>query len=108
MRPIALLAAAALAACAPMQWVKPDAAPEQLARDQSECQQHAQLKASATAGLYRPADPYFVANPGGGAGVVWPSGATTDPYAHQMLEEYRLGQACMESRGYELVPAPKK
>jgi hypothetical protein len=30
-----------------------------------------------------------------------------DPYGHQLMEENRLAQFCMESKGYQLVPAPK-
>jgi hypothetical protein len=40
--------------------------------------------------------------------VVWPSGAFTDPHAHQFMEENRLAQFCMESKGYKLEAAPKK
>ncbi len=107
MRQIAILAAAALAACTPMQWAKPEVAPEQVRRDESDCQHKAFREASVSAGFYRPVSPYFVNSPGGGF-MVWPSGSYVDPYAHQMLEESRLAQFCMESKGYKLVPVPGK
>jgi hypothetical protein len=108
MRRIAIVAAAALAACTPMHWVKPDAVLEQASRDESDCQQRAWYEASSSAWFYRPLAPYFVRGPGGGGAMVWPSGAYVDPFAYQFLEESRLAQFCMESKGYKLVPAPKK
>ena len=31
-----------------------------------------------------------------------------DPYGYQLMEENRLAQFCMESKGYQLVPTPKQ
>jgi hypothetical protein len=95
----------ALGACTSMQWTRDDVSPEELRRDQAECQQAAQREASARYGLYRPVEPVFVGGPGGG--FAWSSGSVVDPYGHQMLEEYRLADFCMESKGYKLVPIKK-
>jgi len=104
MRRIAtLLTLASLAAaCAPMQWARQDAGAEQIGRDEQECRQKARREAQNRAWMHR-VEP--VVGPGF---VVWPSGATVDPFGNQLLEESRLTQFCMESKGYMLVPAPKK
>src|SRR5262245_3114938 len=109
MKRLALLTlAACLPACAPMQWVKEGVSSEDFRRDQQECQQLAWREASARYWLYQPMGPVFVADPRGGGAMVWPSGAVVDPYGYQMLEENRLAQFCMESKGYRLEPAPKQ
>lgn len=105
MKPLAPLALAiALCACTPLQWVKRDASPEQFSRDQQECRQLAWREASARYWFYQPMGPIVAP----GAGVIYPTGSVVDPYGHQMLEESRLTQFCLESRGYRLVPAAKK
>jgi hypothetical protein len=98
------LAAAAvlLSACAPMQWVHDRATPDQFARDQDECRHAAWREASARYWFHRPMGPVIA--PGH---VLWNHGAMIDPYGHQMLEENRLAQFCMEAKGYRLEPAPK-
>jgi len=102
MRHLAIVLALALAGCTPMQWVKPDASAEQFRADQQDCQQKAWREAQSRAWLYR-MEP--VIGPGF---VVWPSGAFGDPFAHQFMDENRLEQFCMESKGYKLEAAPKK
>jgi len=107
MRPIVILALA-LAACTPMQWVKQDAAAEQIGRDEQECRQIAWREASTSRGwYYRPVDPVFASDSTGRGFFIWPSGSVVDPFGYQLLEENRLAQFCMESKGYSLVPAPK-
>jgi hypothetical protein len=107
MRSVAVLAfALALGGCTSMQWAKDNVSSEELRRDQAECRMAAQREASARYWFYRPVEPFFVGGPGGA--MVWPSGSVVDPYAYQMLEEYRLADFCMEAKGYKLVPAPKK
>jgi hypothetical protein len=103
MRRAAILLFAFLCACTPMQWAKPDVSAEQFARDQQECRQAAWREAGNRHWYYQRM--YPVVGPGF---VIWPSGATVDPFAHQIQEEGRLAQFCMESRGYQLVPAPKQ
>jgi len=102
MRCIVVSLALALGACTSMQWAKEDLSLDELRRDQAECQQAAQREASARYGFYRPVEPVFVGGPGGA--MAWQSGSVVDPYAYQMLDEYRLADSCMESRGYKLVP----
>jgi hypothetical protein len=90
----------ALGACTSMQWAKEDVSSDERRRDLAECQQAAQREASARYGLYRPVEPVFVGGPSGA--FAWSSGSVVDPYADQMLEEYRLADSCMESKGYKL------
>jgi hypothetical protein len=105
MRPIAILVlswAAVVSGCTPMQWVKQDASAEQFRADQQDCQQKAWREAQNRTWMYR-MEP--VVGPGF---AVWPSAAFADPSAHQFVEESRLAQFCMESKGYKLEAAPKK
>ena len=85
-----------------MQWTKPDSSADEFAKDQQECQQAAWREATNRSWYYQRMSP--VVGPGF---VIWPTGATIDPFAYQIQEEGRLQQFCMESRGYQLVPAPK-
>ena len=102
MRLAATVAACLLAACAPMEWMKPDTAPDQVARDEQECRQSAAREASARA-YFPPLGPVFARDGSMGRGsMVWPSGALSDPYGQQMLEESRLAHFCMEAKGYRL------
>jgi len=96
--------AAALAACTPVQWVKPDAPAEQVRSDEQACRQAAWREAQLQSYLYQYQYQPIVVAPGQ---VIWPSGALVDPYGNQMLAESRLAQFCMESKGYQLVPVPK-
>lgn len=103
-----LLLTAGLGACTPMQWVKEGVSAEDFGRDQQECRQLAWREASARYWFYQPMSPMFIADPRGGGFVVWPSSSVVDPYGYQMMEENRLSQFCMESKGYRLEPAPKQ
>ena len=105
---LALSLAVPLAACTPMQWVKPEASGEQITRDEQDCRQAAWREASARYWFHQPLGPVFVPSASGGGFFAWPTGAMVDPYGHQMLEENRLAQFCMESKGYQLTPAPKQ
>ena len=109
MRRLAIVALAAGAAgCAPMQWQKPDATAEQLRVDESSCREHAAREASWRAWQYQSmVGPVFARDTMGRGFFVWPSTPLVDPYGHQLMEENRLAQFCMESKGYALVPAPK-
>ena len=97
-----------LAACTPMQRVKPEASGEQITRDQQDCRQAAWREASARYWFHQSLGQVFVPSATGGGFFVWPTGAMVDPYGHQMLEENRLTQFCMESKCYRLTPAPKQ
>jgi hypothetical protein len=99
MRRFLLPVLAALAACTPMQWAKPDADAEQIARDEKACRDLAWREANVRASLY-PVGPVFVPDSMGRGAMSWPSGANVDPFGYQMVEENRLAQSCMEARGY--------
>lgn len=92
----------ALAACAPMHWSKPDAATEQIARDQEECRNLAWREANVRGALYSPVAPVFARDSMGRGAMIWPSGAVVDPFGYQIIEENRLAQFCMEAKGYTL------
>ena len=109
MRPLAIFLAlaafAGLCACTPVQWVKPDAAAEQVRSDEQACRQAAWREAQFHSYWYQHRMQPVVVGPGQ---VIWPSGAFADPFAQQFLEENRLAQFCMESKGYLLEAIPKK
>jgi hypothetical protein len=105
----AILAFALLCGCTPMQWQKQDVSAEQFRADEQECRQNAWREASFRSWQYQAmVGPVFARDAGGRGFFVWPSTAYVDPYGHQLVEESRLAQFCMESKGYQLVPAPKK
>ena len=98
-----------LVGCTPMQWQKADATPEQFQADAEACRQHAWREASFRAWHYQTMlAPVFARDATGRGLFIWPSGPMVDPYGHQLMEENRLAQFCMESKGYQLVPAPKQ
>ena len=112
MRRIATLAFAAFVAlaagCTPMQWQKQDATPEQMSADEQACRQQAAREAIFHSWHYQSmVGPVFARDAMGRGVMVWPSGPMVDPYGYQLMEENRLAQFCMESKGYALVPAPK-
>lgn len=83
-------------ACAPLEWARPDATPEQVRADATDCQQRAAQEAqwrSFAAPHLAPAwrQPYR-------RGPLW-----RDPFWDDtFLDETRLARFCMESRGYRL------
>jgi hypothetical protein len=108
MRWPALLALACLAAgCTPMEWVKPDATPDEMNRDAMVCQQEAWREARLRSWYYRPIGPMVAHDAAGRPFVVWPSGPFGGPFDDPFMEEGRLAQFCMRAKGYELVPADK-
>ena len=98
------LAALLLAACTPMQWVRPETSLEQVRVDEQTCRQAAWREAQFQSHLYHHQFQPLIVGPGQ---VIWPSGAQVDPYGNQLLYEHRLAEFCMESKGYRLVPVPK-
>ena len=82
-----------------MQWVKPDAAAEQVRGDEQACRVAAAREASYHSYWYQQRMQPVIVGPGQ---VLWPAGSVVDPYGHQFLEESRLAQECMESKGYQL------
>jgi hypothetical protein len=108
MQRLAVLAlAAALGGCTPMQWVKADAGAAQIHSDEEECRQNASREASVRSWHYQTMAPILARDASGRPFTVWPSGAFADPYGNQLLEEHRLAQFCMESKGYRLAPATR-
>ncbi len=91
-----------------MQWVKPDATPEQLSEDAAQCQQDAWREARLRTWLYRPIGPTMLQDAQGRRVFVWPSSPFGDPFSDQLMEEARLASFCMRSKGYELVPVELK
>jgi hypothetical protein len=91
-----------------MAWVKPDAAPEQVSRDELECNQLARREASTAEWFHPPVPPVYMRDEKGRGPFVWPTGSAVDPYPRQMVDEGKVAQACMQSRGYSLVHAPKQ
>ena len=98
----------AVAGCAPVEWVKADATPEQLAEDSKQCQDIAwretQLRGSR---YYGQIGPMAYSDSLSGRFLVWPWGPFSDPYGDRYLEESRLANHCMRARGYELKNVPK-
>jgi hypothetical protein len=98
------IAASLLAvACTPMQWVKADADPTQSDTDSRDCQmqawQEARWRSFTTFGGYPAAyrDPF-------GRPFLAPYGPFHDPFGDRFMEEQRLANFCMRSKGYELAP----
>jgi hypothetical protein len=92
-----------------MQWQRADATPEQLRADEQECRSLAWREASYRSWQYQSMmGPVFARDATGRGFFVWPSGSMVDPYGHQMLEQQRLANFCMEAKGYKLAPAPRK
>jgi len=109
MRRFAALAFLLACACTPMQWQKEDFSAEQLRADEQECRQLAWREASYRSWHYQAMiGPVFARDPSGRGFFVWPTTSMVDPYGYQLMEENRLAQFCMESKGYLLVPVPKQ
>src|SRR5882762_10414327 len=96
----------ACAACAPMEWVMPEATPEQLAADQQFCQQQAWQEASNYALGARPFGPWLYRD-APGRPFFHPVGPFYDPFYDRTMEEQRLANFCMRAKGYELAPMTK-
>lgn len=109
MRRFAPVALALACGCTPMQWQKPDVSAEQFRADEQECRQsawrEAQLRSWHTNVMI---GPVFGRDASGRGFFVWPTTPLVDPYGHQLMEEHRLAQFCMEAKGYQLAPAPSK
>ena len=107
MRPlVAVVLAAGLSACTPMQWVKQDVAdPAQVRMDEQACRQATWREAQFHSYWAQTRMQPVVVGPGQ---VIWPSGPFVDPFGDQLLMESRLAQFCMESKGYQLTPVPNR
>lgn len=107
MRRAALLLIVLLAGCASMEWVKPEAGPEQLQADLAECQQQAWQESRSRMILYHPMAPAVVHDSLGRRFLVYPYGPFADPFGHQFMEEGRLTNFCMQNKGWTLQEVPK-
>jgi hypothetical protein len=105
--PMIVAIAALMSACTPMQWVKPDATAVQLREDSIHCQQEAWREARMRSWYYRPFAPVFIRDASGRNFLGWPYGPYGDPFGDPYLEESRLTQFCMRSKGYALQPVEK-
>lgn len=101
------LAVVVLAACAPMQWVKPDAAPGQLEADMTECRNQAWQETRMRYAFLQPVAPAVVTDSLGRRFLVHPYGPFADPFGHQFMEENRLADFCMHNKGWSLREAPR-
>lgn len=88
-----LVLAALLAGCAPLEWTRPDATPEQARADAVDCQQRAWRESQWRSFAFPPA-------------YRW--GRWHDPFwGDRYYDESRLARFCMEVRGYTLQAAPR-
>jgi len=77
-----------IAGCAPVEWARPDATPEQAQADAADCQQRAWHEAQWRSFTYRPSYRYSR----------W-----RDPFwGNSFLDEAQFARFCMEVRGYRL------
>ena len=99
-----MILAAALCGCAGEQWVKQGATPEQTDKDTVDCERQATNEASLRAGgLYGPSynAPYYRGRGTTRSDMAW------DSYGDRQLDEARLADLCMRTKGYDLAPVSK-
>src|SRR2546430_16223880 len=96
--PIACAALAA-AACTPMQWVKPEAMPQQLSQDAAYCQQEAWREARFRVWLYRPNGPTTMQDAQGRRSFVRPAAPFGDSFRDQLMGGARLVDFCLRTEG---------
>ena len=99
------LAACALSACTPMQWLHEGEvpAPEALEKDTVSCRQQAFRESQSRWWGYRPYS-VMARDPLGRPFGALPYGGYMYPYGDPVFEEARLAEFCMRAKGYELVP----
>ena len=96
------IAAAATAACTPMEWVRPDADPEQVQADSQQCRMQAWQEARWRAFEYRAmAGPLLYRD---ALGRTYLAARPYDAFGDPYMEEMRLAGFCMRAKGYELQP----
>lgn len=96
-----------LAACAPMDWTKSDATPEQMQADMRTCREQA-WRETSWASLNYYVGPFPFSDPFGRSMLAWPYHSPfADPYGERFLGEARLASFCMRAKGYELAPVTK-
>lgn len=108
-RVFAVLLLAAVGACAPMEWSRGDATPEQRQADMRACRDQAWRETMWNSfGYYGVMGPAVFADPFGRVYPGWPAYRPFgDPFGDRFLEESRLTNFCMRAKGYELAPLTK-
>ena len=108
-RPLAAVLLVAAAACAPMEWTRGDATPEQISADMRACRDQAWREASWSSLAYGSWGPPLFADPFFGRRYLgWPYASPFgDPFGDRFLEEARLTNFCMRAKGYDLAPLKK-
>ncbi|HET7363175.1 MAG TPA: hypothetical protein VFJ70_06315 [Burkholderiales bacterium] len=89
-----------------MEWVRPDATPQQRAMDQQHCEQAAWQEANYYYLGYGPFGPWMYRD-AAGRFFYHPVGPFYDPFYDRTLEEQRLANFCMRAKGYELAPVSR-
>ena len=100
-RLFAALLIAALAACAPLEWHKSGASPEELSRDQARCSAQSRSEAALQRAPIR-APAQVVTDPQGRVVAVRPASNDSERFA---LEQ-DLMRRCMQDQGYTLQTKP--
>ena len=99
--------ALALAACTPMQWLRSDVTPEQVAADEELCREAAWREASFVYADYGAFGPWMNRDVFGRPLFYPPAGPFFDPLLNRDWDEARLTDFCMRSKGYRLEPLPR-
>ena len=89
-----------------MEWVKPNATPAEFAADSQQCEQAAWREANSYYLGYRPFGPWLYRDVGRSP-FFYPGGPFYDPFYDRTMEEQRLANFCMRTKGYELAPVNK-
>ena len=93
----------ALCGCAGPQWVKPDASSELADKETVDCQRWAANEASLRAGGFYGPSYYGPYGPFARRAITRPD-TGWDPYGYRQLDEARLTDFCMRSKGYQRAP----
>ena len=93
--------------CAPMQWARPDASPEQVQADAQQCSEGAWRQVNSDYLAYRAFGPWMSRDAFDQPFVFHPVGPFYDPYTDRHMEEQRLANLCMRAKGYDLAPERK-
>jgi hypothetical protein len=88
-----------VAACAPMEWYRPDMGAAETEDDQHQCADQA-WRATSWNYVYAPATYWGPFGRG-----YW--GPYASPYNDRFMEEARLADYCMQAKGYRLEPTTK-
>lgn len=101
----ALLVAAAASGCAPLEWHRPGVGPRALEQDLAACREAARARAAHEAWPFSLLAPRLVAVGRSGRLVVV---IPPPPETERFLLEQDLARACMQEKGYTLVPVAER